>query len=81
MRYPLAVFLGTLLKALEVGSIAPGTVRRALKKRVEAVVEAVLVHPPPQANAAFVHNMEDVLEVYQHPQMQGLFGAILDATY
>ena len=22
---------------------------------------------PPQANATFVHNMEDVLEVYRHP--------------
>lgn len=57
--------------ALEVvDSIVPETVRRALKKSVEAVAETVPVHFP-QVRAAFVHNMKDVLEVHRHPQMQG----------
>ena len=49
-----------------VDSIMPETARRALKKRVEAVAETMLVHPP-AGQCRLRAQMEDVLEVYRHP--------------
>ena len=66
-RWTLKLLAAELVALEVVDSIAPETVRRTLKKNALKPWRHDCWCIPPQADAAFVHNMEDVLEVYRRP--------------
>jgi len=61
-------------------AVSQELVRRTLKKRAQAVAEAVLVYSPKQS-AAFVWHMEDVLDVYTRPYDSPSPQICLDETH